>query len=579
MAKPSLDSFMTGNKPSLDSFKSSGQKDRQVISNIPSDTSSSSAPDLSTMQKKSTGNPITDALNSDDPEQVKAVTELMTSKTNSWLDGIIKLSTLPFNNPITKGATKGLLETAAGGEAMVRGAVKALTPKSWEKKLDLEGPPSEAAKKHADSVSTVLTGSDTEAKDTGEKIGKFGEAVLELATPAGGEKLSIKLATKIPEAKALLANPKIGKAAQWAVDTIASMIRGGAEIGTQEAIKSQGDMESTGKAVESGIIGGGIGGGILMPILEKGIPAFTSFLEKTNLRLTPTQKREVTGKIKNGIAYLEEKKYVGTPSSRLSKVSEDINSMENTYQTYLKNPDVVANSETITKDQLKKMLDERKKIAMEDNSRATDVGAQYDRAKKNLDVLYGKENVAIPIDKLNKLKRSTYDNAYDKVNNVVDPYEHDIADALKTTIENATNKSGIPVDKNLNVQDFNKLYGSALDAKKLLWTASGRSEMGLVAKMLASYLGSKVGAAGGVPGMVAGATLPLIAGSMAGTLSRSLLAKGLSKIDVTNPQQLNVVIELLTKELNKGNTANGEVSQSTEPIITNSETPISDLLK
>lgn len=252
-------------------------------------------------------------------------------------------------------------------------------------------------------------------------------------------------------------------------------------------------------------------------------------LEKINLRLTPVQKVNLGSKLKDITDFNLKNDITGTPEARYEKITELYNQKENTLQKFLNND---AKNVTVPKEQVLTDL-ESLKGSYQDERDVLAIEKQIDGLKNTIELKYPKD---IPVSKLNNLKRSTFDNAYNNAGDkVVDFVEHDMGDVLYSHVKDALKEKGIgPEGKSL--EDFNKEYGNIITSKKLLKIAQSRPEIGLVGKLTSRAIGALVGGVfGGGPigsatGMIAG---PTAAEAIAGTASRSTVASTLKNISET----------------------------------------------
>ena len=106
---------------------------------------------------------------------------------------------------------------------------------------------------------------------------------------------------------------------------------------------------------------------------------------------------------------------------------------------------------------------------------------------------------------------------------------HDVGDVFKSNIEKST--VGMRIGTR-NIAEFNREYGTLINARKLLRIAASRKDIGFTSKILSSLVAGGIGSSiGGAVGMAAGATVgPKIAEMIAGTATRSAISSGLRKI-------------------------------------------------
>ena len=304
----------------------------------------------------------------------------------------------------------------------------------------------------------------------------------------------------------------------------------GAGFGASQALEEG----KTGKElIAPTIAGGAIGGSI--PIIAEGIKrGFTKFfpqisraLERSNLRLTPTQKVNLKNKLGDVEEFMSKNKIVGTPEHRFEVVNEIYETTERKLQNFLETNNT-AKGIFVSKQGLLSQLESLKKNLMRDNSDAPIIARQIDSAIDNIRTQYTFEK--IPISRLNELKRTTYSNAYTKAGDkVLDTVEHDIGDVLKKGIEQATNKLKVG---SKSIAAFNKAYGTVINARKLLKVAQGKNQLGIFGRLISGLVGGSVGATvgGGPLGTAVGFGLTEEGAKILATPARSAISAGLRTI-------------------------------------------------
>ena len=257
-------------------------------------------------------------------------------------------------------------------------------------------------------------------------------------------------------------------------------------------------------------------------VFERFLPGLSRKLEQSNLRLTPVQKDRLGKELDNITEFLSSKKIIGTPEARYNKVSHLYRQTEDQLQSFL-TKDVAGRS--VPKNRLVQKLEELKtRYATERDVLA--IEKQIDGAIKTLRVRFPKD---VPLEHLNKLKRSTYMNAYNKAGDkVLDEVEHNIGDILRETIEHAT--EGLTIN-GTPLRAFNQQYGTLIKARKLLRIAKTRKQVGLVGRLVASAMGGALGTGFG-PGV--GTAFGILAGeraaeAVAGTATKSALGAAARK--------------------------------------------------
>lgn len=354
--------------------------------------------------------------------------------------------------------------------------------------------------KKTSSVIKPLSTDPLKPKNTAEKAGFATERVAEFLVPVGGE------------VKAAVGAGKLARAGAGALNIARDV--------TQAGLLTAGQ---TGDLKQAGTVAGATA--IISPVAAKAFPALSAYLQKSSLRLTPAMKEKLGQKVGQVVDFLTEKKIVGTPAGRVEKVSNLINKTEGKLQAFLEGPaKKVSASKNDVVAAISKIKDEYKGVR---DSGA--ISRQIDEAIKNIQTDFGDK---ISMAQLNKFKRSVYDGAYNKAGDkVLDDVEHRIGDVVRETIETRLDKAAagkpLKIDGKL-IGDFNKEYGTMLNAKKLLKTASTRAQAGFLAKLVSSIAGSSLGGMLGPAGSAVGAVVaPGITEALAGGLARSATAVGL----------------------------------------------------
>ena len=247
-------------------------------------------------------------------------------------------------------------------------------------------------------------------------------------------------------------------------------------------------------------------------------------LQESSLKLTPTQKVNLGSKLTDIKNYLSDNNITGNPEARYEAIDTKYSQAESKLQTYLADP---TNTTPIPKASLLSELDSIKNDYKFDRD-STAINRQIDEAKNTIQTNFPDQ---IPAKDLNIFKRSTYSGAYNKAGNkVLDTVEHDIGDKVKTAIENSE-VPGKQIDGK-SIGDFNKEYGTIINARKILKAAQGKSQIGLMGNITARIIGGLVGGAvgGGVPGEIAGTLIAKpVAETIAGTAAKSKVASLLRK--------------------------------------------------
>lgn len=238
-------------------------------------------------------------------------------------------------------------------------------------------------------------------------------------------------------------------------------------------------------------------------------------LEEINLRLTPTDKQNLARKGDDVVGYLARKKIVGGPEQRYLKVNNLYNKMENRVNEVVK-----GSGATFSRDQLIKEIQQIPELYIDDLAEYPKVSKTVERAIKTLQTKFPDQ---IPAERINALKRAAWKSAYSKNNSqVINSALHDIGDVFKSNLDQAVD----------GLQKLNNEYGILITARKLLFKAQSRNQIGLVGKGISSGAGVIAGTAiAGPAGATTGAIIgPKIGELFAGTASRSLVGAGLQKI-------------------------------------------------
>lgn len=238
-------------------------------------------------------------------------------------------------------------------------------------------------------------------------------------------------------------------------------------------------------------------------------------LEQSNLRLSPKDKAYIEKSKQDFIPWLAEQKITGTPEQRYTKISDLYDSMEQNIQSVIKSKnDFIPKTDFINaiRDIPDQFIDDPQLYNAAQN--------QVDNLISVAQEKYPKE---IPLDFVNSVKRNFGKRAFDKsAQQVVNESSYEISQNLYDLIKNK-----VP-----ELEGLNDEYSKIILAKKLMYKALGRQQLGIVGKIAASAVGGAVGSAVGGPigtgvGIVAGKNL---ATTVAGTKARSIIGSGMQKI-------------------------------------------------
>ncbi len=278
---------------------------------------------------------------------------------------------------------------------------------------------------------------------------------------------------------------------------------------------------------------GGVTGGVLeggaasIDKISGGAQAYSKELEQQSFKLTPTQKSKLAPKLDELSKFSMEKIPSGTPEERYNFAKDLYDHYEENLQKALSSSDTEVVNKTKFIESLQSLKDSYK---YDRDSEA--LAKQIDSAVSHIQKTYPGD--AIPVDKLNVFKRSTYQNAFNKAGDKVsDVVEYDIADMARSAIEKATKK--VTVDGQ-SISEFNREYGNLIQLKKILKLAQGRPEMGFTKRIVSRIIGGLVGhSLGGLPGLVGGELIAEpIGNKVAGTGTKTAMAKKFSTVKPTN---------------------------------------------
>lgn len=422
---------------------------------------------------------------------------------------------------VVRGAAKGIASTAIGGGELVERAGQFLGDKAFEAVTGKQAPASEKGlvTKAREAI---------KPQGTAETIGFSGEQLAELFLPIPGG------------AKAKLAGTAVDRLPILARATGMLKAAGGeaANLAARVGLQTGGDPGETTKAA--------VLGGVSVPFgraIEKvagaALPKVAKKLEEYNLRLTPVQRSNLGVKVGEVSDWLSKNKITGNPQQRLDKVTKVYQDTEKVFQDFL------AKEAKDVRVPRQKLLDEIENLkANFTNDRdSLAIDRQIDEIKTLLETKFDE---AIDLSRLNKLKRTTMEGAFnDAGTKVRDDVEFALGDVLKKNIEEAA--AGLKV-AGKDVAEFNRQYGTVINARKLLKTAVGRPEIGAIGRIISTLVGASVGGSiGGVGGGVVGTVLGQNVGrAVAGTAVRSQAASALQGLSgIPGEKSLSTIMRLI----------------------------------
>lgn len=405
-----------------------------------------------------------------------------------------------FSTGIAKGAVQTIKNMSSIGEKILQAPYKLFGVKFDDKTGAEQG------QQMLEQKAGIAPGQLLEPQNTTEDIGKKFEQVAELFIPVLKGSKTIKGATK----------------AKTAINIAKNAATEAADMAIKTGIQTQ-------NAKDTGIAAAwGAGGSLVGSLASVGLPQVSKWLEKSTLKLSPTQKINMAKQIDGATKYLNENKIVGTPGMRYEKIITKYDEAEDVLQEFLTKGEGAGT--TVSREALKQQIGLIPQKYVE-TGKVRDLIAmrkQLKEAQKSLDVLPEQ----IPTWMANNFKRDVYGSAYNTAGNkVLDPVEHDIGDITRLAIENATSGKTI---NGKSIEAFNETYGQIINAKKLLKAASTKSQIGILGKILGYTIGgaiTKSVGGGNVATALGSAGGALVAESALGTLPRTLLAAGIDKMN------------------------------------------------
>lgn len=348
----------------------------------------------------------------------------------------------------------------------------------------------------------------------------------EFLAPVGGEAKAASVLEDSVKGLNLVEKfgPKLGKAIETA------MVVGGKSAISGVSAGAVGTLQTDN--LKSGVKTG-LYGALAVPVIEgisttakAVLPGITSWLTKSSLKLTPTETQKFGSKLEDVTNYLSGHNIIGSDESRLKKVTQIYDQKENQIQSALTND---AKNVTIPRDNIVNAFESIKADYANDRD-VNSIERQIDDAIAAIK----RQPENVPVASLNEFKRSTFKGAYNNTGlKVSDGVESDIGDKSKEIIDQTMKDSNIKINGQ-TFNDFNKEYGTVINAKKALTIAARRPGAKLGTKIISSIIGAGAGSVFGPPGEAVGAAIgPTIAkgiGSSPIKTATAALVKGGSKV-------------------------------------------------
>lgn len=251
-------------------------------------------------------------------------------------------------------------------------------------------------------------------------------------------------------------------------------------------------------------------------------PELSKAIEKSNLRLTKTKEGALAtegiqytddavnitkNRLNDVTDYLAKQKIVGNPLERFAKASDLYMKTEDALDDFFSS---FSAGSVVKKGRIIKALDGLKG-AYTGNRDIASIKRQIDSGI--LAVKSAGKGDTVSLGTLNKLKRSTYSNAYNKAGEkVVDGVEHSMGDVFRGILDEDVRGlkiAGQPYEQ------FMHNYGLLIESRKLLKMAVGKPEIGALTEQVL----------GGILGYIIGGASPI--GWAAGTIGGVALGKGI----------------------------------------------------
>lgn len=256
-----------------------------------------------------------------------------------------------------------------------------------------------------------------------------------------------------------------------------------------------------------------------------GLEKLSGALEKSTYRMTPLQKSTFSKRLDDIVDYTKNWVKSGTPEERFAAGKANIAKFEKTLQNYLDDGagDIVVAKQTVLDDA------EKLKTTFQGERDALAIDKQIDAFKNLIETKYPDQ---IPVSQLNKLKRSTFENAFNTAGEkVLDSVEFSIGDMLYDHIKAAT--TNFPIMGKYPIEEVNKAYKVAIDANKLLKAAVGRAEVSGIDRLVLAGVGlTSAGPAGAVVSQLITDHMPITKIKTAASKAADKAGKAIPKVRV-----------------------------------------------
>lgn len=250
-------------------------------------------------------------------------------------------------------------------------------------------------------------------------------------------------------------------------------------------------------------------------LTEKGSKNLAQRLERSNLRLTPKDRAFIEKSNKDLLPWLTEQKITGTPTQRYDKVSSLYDQFEDNIQGLLK-----SNNQSIKKKEFIDAVSQIPDQFIDDPELFDTAQSTVNRLIKTAQERYADD---IPLSFVNTVKRNYGKRAFDKAaQSVVNESNYQISQNLYDLL-----KAREP-----RLEALNDEYSKIILARKLMYKALGRKQIGAIGRIVSAGVGAGAGgmAAGPVGAGIGAYAGDTVANTIAGTKSRSIIGSSAQKL-------------------------------------------------
>lgn len=217
----------------------------------------------------------------------------------------------------------------------------------------------------------------------------------------------------------------------------------------------------------------------------------TNWLQKSSMNLSSAQTQKFQSGMKGVSDWLTKNKVVGPSAVREKIVSRALDKMEDTFQSAISKSGVLANRDEIINslESLKSTPDFVDDISRFDNVSDIDKAIAVFRAYPD----------QIPLDTVNRIKRSAFKKAYNKQGQqVLSDVDFAIADKIYDEMAKVADAGGLKINGKL-VKDFNADYKNAITARKIMQISALKNPT-LISRAISILLGYGIGQGWGALG-------------------------------------------------------------------------------